>query len=81
MTLRPATAADRPLLREATWVDVNHVADRFSHEDVDRNLRFAHYFDAFPADGDFGYVAAHGGRPVGVAWARCFPAEDLGDGF
>ncbi|KAE8765107.1 GNAT family N-acetyltransferase [Georgenia thermotolerans] len=79
--LRPATAADRTLLREATWVNVNHVADRLSHEDVDRNPQFAHYFDTFPADGDFGYVAEDGGRPVGVAWARCFAVADPGYGF
>lgn len=81
MLLRPLTAADRPLLREATLANMNWNGPRFGFADIDEAPELSHYFTSFPDGGDFGFAALVDGAEAGVAWAVLLPASDPGYGF
>lgn len=79
--LRPLTAADRPLLREATLANMNWNGPRFGFADMDDAPELSHYFTGFPGDGDFGFAALVDGAEAGVGWAVLLLASDPGYGF
>lgn len=81
VTLRPLAAVDDGLLVEATLGNLNWSGPRFTLQDVLDRPEFRHYTRLAPDRGDFGVVAEHEGRPVGVGWAQLLPAEDPGYGF
>lgn len=70
-TFRPADAGDVRLLRWATWTNLNWTGDtRISEAEVDDRPEFRHYWQGFPALGEFGVVVLAEGEPVGVVWVR-----------
>lgn len=79
--LRDAGPADRALLARATLDNVNRMGERFTMADVASERRFAHYFDRFPGDGDYGIVATRDGEEVGAAWLVRFTADDPAYGY
>lgn len=81
VALRDAGPADRALLARATLDNVNRMGERFTMADVLSERRFAHYFDRFPGDADYGIVATRDGVEVGAAWVVRFTAEDPAYGY
>lgn len=86
MTIRPLTAADRPLLRAATLANMNWNGPRFTLDDLDGNRALAHYYTGFPGARDLGLAdqddVGDGDDVVrSVAWLVFLPAEDPGYGF
>ncbi len=81
--MRELRSSDGRLLVRATLGNVNWSGERFTLADLEATPELSHYFTAWPPDREFGVVAenAHGLAPVGVAWARVFPADDPGYGF
>lgn len=80
-TIRPLTATDRPLLREATLANLNWSGPRFGFGDIDASPELSHYYTGFPGDGDFEFAALVDGAEAGVGWAVLLPASDPGYGF
>ena len=81
MTLRPLTALDRGLLRDATLANMNWGEQRFTVADVDAAPDLSHYFRDFDGDRDFGFAAVEGDEVRAVAWVVFLPADDPGYGF
>lgn len=80
--VRSLRADEEDLLAAATLGNVNWSGDRFTFDQVMQTPFFAHYFNPWPGDGDFGLVAENAdGSPAGVAWLRFFTATDPGYGF
>lgn len=81
MTIRPLSAADRALLRDATLANVNWDEPRFTVDDVDGSHELSHYFTSFPSGCDLGLADNDGDAVRAVAWLVFLPAEDPGYGF
>lgn len=81
LSLRPATAADQPLLREALVDNVNWCGPRLTREQVLDHPGLCHYVAGYPRIGDLGLVACLDGRAVGAAWARLFAHTERGYGW
>lgn len=81
MLLRTLTAADRPLLREATLANMNWSGERFSFDEIDAAPELSHYFMSFPTGRDLGLAAVEGGADVAVGWLVHLPADNPGYGF
>lgn len=81
LTTRPLAATDAPLLARATLDNLNWSGARFTAHELEHRPEFAHYTQLVPERGDFGFVAARGGEPVGAGWALFLPATDPGYGF
>ena len=81
--MRELRSSDGRLLVRATLGNVNWSGERFTLADLEATPELSHYFTAWPPDREFGVIAenAHDLAPVGVAWARVFPADDPGYGF
>ncbi len=75
--LRPATAADEPLLTEMLRLAAGWRAD----EAAELDARTAMYVRGYGRPGDAGVVAERGGKPVGAAWYRRFTADHALFGF
>lgn len=81
-TLRELTAADREILRTATYHNVNWSGpERISYADVDHQRELRHYHALRPGRGDFGFVAEADGLTVGACWVQFFDATDPGYAF
>ena len=81
--LRDATPGDLDFLRRMTYEAAFWRGDG-PRPDMERALAddaIAGYVPRFGAPGDIAVLAERGGRPVGAAWCRCFPAERPGYGF
>ena len=82
--LRPATAADAPLLAEMllaafAWTDDR---DDMTIAGLRSQPEVWHYVDAWPRAGDLGVVAVSAeGEPLGASWCRLFAEDDRGYGF
>jgi ribosomal protein S18 acetylase RimI-like enzyme len=81
MTIRALSAADRPLLREATLANMNWNGPRFTFEDVDAAPDISHYFTSFPTGRDVGLAYEDGDGVKAVAWLVFLPATSPGYGF
>jgi ribosomal protein S18 acetylase RimI-like enzyme len=75
MLLRPASAADLPLLIALTVEAVNWTGEqRVTAERVPHDPQLAKYVDGFPDHaGDSGIVAEDDQGPLGAAWLRRVP--------
>ncbi|RVW06443.1 GNAT family N-acetyltransferase [Rhodococcus spongiicola] len=78
---RDLRSGDEAILLEATLINLNWNEARFRERDVLSNPEFAHYATVVPERGDFGVVAFHRARWVGVVWIVFLPSEDPGYGF
>ena len=81
MTIRPLTAADRPLLREATLANPNWNGGSSTLDNVDKTPEISHYFANFPSSRDFGLAHQDDDAVHAVAWLVFFSAEAPGYGF
>jgi GNAT superfamily N-acetyltransferase len=82
--IRTASAADSDFLERMLVVAVDWRPDATLRplEEMLHDPALAHYVVGWPRSGDFGVVAEdRGGRPLGAAWCRYFPADDPGYGF
>ncbi|CAN5840269.1 MAG: GNAT family N-acetyltransferase [Actinomycetota bacterium] len=81
--LRLAAAGDRgfleQMLQEAAGWDPQR--PRLTPAQVLADPQLAHYVQGWGGPEDLGVIAEIGGRPVGAAWIRRFPADDPGYGF
>jgi len=83
-TLRPASAADLPLLTRmlACAADWRPDAEVRSGEDVLADPHLRRYVEGWPRAGDAGVVALDGAnRPLGASWYRVFSESEPGYGF
>ncbi len=78
-TLRPAVAGDAAFL--VGMLVEAAVLPPGASTDVLTDPALAPYVVGWLRPGDVGVVAEDGGRPVGAAWARLFPADAPGYGF
>jgi ribosomal protein S18 acetylase RimI-like enzyme len=81
VTTRFLTAADEPLLAQATLDNMNWSEQRSTEHDVHNRPEFRHYTRLVVERGDFGFVAEHADEQIAVAWAQFLPADDPGYGF
>ncbi len=82
MRLRPATAADRPILAAATLGNVNWNGPRTTADQVRADPALWHYVAPWPGPGDFGRVAQEAPRGwLGIVWLTHFTSADPGFGF
>ena len=81
LTTRPLTAADEPVLAQATLGNLNWCGPRFTEYDVTSRPDFRHYTLLVLERGDFGFVAERAAEQIGVAWAQFLPADDPGYGY
>jgi ribosomal protein S18 acetylase RimI-like enzyme len=82
--LRPAAAADQPFLERMLHATANWdpTPPFRSLADVLGDPASAAYLDGWGRPGDAGVVAEDGGgRPIGAAWYRLFPASEPGHGY
>lgn len=79
--LRALHSSDRPILEEATRLNVNWEVDRFTMDEVLADPRLAHYTEIRPERGDFGFVATQEDRWAAVVWLVFLPADAPGYGF
>lgn len=79
--LRTLHASDRPILEEATRLNVNWEVDRFTMDEVLADPWLAHYTEIRPERGDFGFVATQAERWAAVVWLVFLPADTPGYGF
>lgn len=80
--VRLLTVTDGPLLRTATWANVNWTGEeRLTYREIDETPDLRHYAVFRPERGDFGGVAERNGLPVGVVWALFLDAADPGYGY
>jgi len=85
LSLRPAVAADAPLLERmllaaATWRGNSDLTIEALRQDPP----LWHYVEGWPRTGDFGFVIEDDHSrpaPIGAAWARVFSADQAGYGF
>ena len=84
VTIRPASAADGRFLERMLVVAADWRPDAAPRavDEVLSDPALAHYVVGWPRAGDFGFIAEDdGGRSLGAAWCRSFPADDPGYGF
>lgn len=84
VTLRPASAADLPLLTRmlAYAADWRPGAEVRSDEDVLGDPHLRRYVQGWPRAGDAGVVALdRSGGPLGASWYRVFSESEPGYGF
>ncbi|MPL89551.1 hypothetical protein SDC9_35587 [bioreactor metagenome] len=81
LIIRPLKSSDSELLRDATYYNLNWNGNRFSRKEIDENPHFAHYFNTWLENSDFGFVAERHGKPFGVVWLKYFPSDNPGYGF
>jgi ribosomal protein S18 acetylase RimI-like enzyme len=82
MHIRPASAQDQSLLAHATLENINRSGQRFSSANLHTNPKFRHYFEPWPGERDFGFVATTpDDESVGVVWVQFFSQNDPAYGF
>jgi ribosomal protein S18 acetylase RimI-like enzyme len=84
VTIRPATAADLPFLRDMLFESAFTTGEARAAWRRDPQLppELGKYLDSWGRPGDAGVVAHDdNGAPVGAAWYRLFAADDRGDGI
>ncbi len=82
VVIRPMTAADGELARQATHANMNwRGGEAFTFRRIDEAPEFRHYCALAPARGDFGFVAEIDGRAAGLVWLLFLDAGDPGYGY
>lgn len=82
VVLRPATVHDQALLAQATLDNLNWDGERFDEQDLWQTPGFQRYFQPWPGEHDFGFIATHARqRAVGAIWLKFFRRPDTGYGF
>lgn len=84
VNLRPASAADLPLLTRmlALAADWRDGAEVRSEESLLADPHLRRYVESWPRAGDAGVVALdHSCRPIGASWFRFFTSAEPGYGY